>query len=163
MTAKYSIGSHDDASPDILVLTRQMLRDILIAEGISRKTAEILALRISMCLPDLPSIVSQIENSVTNQFLATLESELVEEAMSKLHQRSKTKGRQIFEKIDEDLCQRIEKRASALMKTDDETLMEHARDFEFSILRANRPQTASAKDGVLVLTSESRTTGRKNA
>jgi hypothetical protein len=146
-----------------LMLTENLLRSILLNEGIPQANAVPLSRRICASLPDLPSLVKHVEDTVVEHLMAELQVDMTQKIMTQLQGDTAARSDHGFGKIDDALCERIDARARELLEDRNGCGARAGRCYELSLVRANRPQADEERPHVLVLTSEEKLDGSRGA
>ena len=153
----------DNSAASSLVLTEDLLRSILWSAGITPRNAVVLSRRVCAALPDLPTLVKRTEKTVVEQLMAEIQSNMTDEVLKRLHEAAPRRNDRVFGSIDEDLCERIDARARELIREHHGSDARPSRRFELSLLRANHPDADGELHPVLVLTSEQKLDGQRDA
>ena len=146
-----------------LVVTQNLLRNILLSEGITQRNAVALARRICASLPDLPSLVKRVEDTVVENLMAELQVEITQKITTQLQDAPSARPDRGFETIDEAFCERIDARARELLEDQNGCDARASRHYELSVVRANRPHAGERCSPVLVLTSQEKLDGSRGA
>src|SRR6056297_2224801 len=91
-----------------LVVTQNLLRNILLSEGITQRNADALSRRVCASLPDLPSLVKRVEDTVVEHLMSELQVEMTQKITIQLHDATAARPDHEFVMIDEALCERID-------------------------------------------------------